>query len=115
MITLRELLEKGSDATLLREMIGFAARWLMELRLPHCFQPCPCPRASAGAFLFMILLRSHGLRRDKCRNGETPDHLAEREISGDTDRLRRQRAEGCCETLVNPTAWAKPAKAIDCA
>jgi hypothetical protein len=24
--------------------------------------------ASAGAFLFMILLRSHGLRRDKCRN-----------------------------------------------
>ena len=26
--------------------------------------------ASAGAFLFMILLRSHGLRRDKCRNGD---------------------------------------------
>jgi hypothetical protein len=25
MIALRELLEKGSDATLLREMIGFAA------------------------------------------------------------------------------------------
>lgn len=24
----------------------------------------------AGAFLFMILLRSHGLRRDKCRNGD---------------------------------------------
>jgi putative transposase len=31
MITLRELLEKGSDATLLREMIGFAAQRLMEL------------------------------------------------------------------------------------
>jgi hypothetical protein len=27
------------------------------------------PGASAGAFLFMILLRSHGLRRDTCRNG----------------------------------------------
>jgi hypothetical protein len=26
--------------------------------------------ASAGALLFMILLRSHGLRRDKCRNGD---------------------------------------------
>jgi putative transposase len=26
MIALRELLEKGSDATLLREMIGFAAQ-----------------------------------------------------------------------------------------
>src|SRR5215469_11557439 len=26
--------------------------------------------ASAGAFFFMILLRSHGLRRDKCRNGD---------------------------------------------
>jgi putative transposase len=30
-IALRALLEKGSDATLLREMIGFAARRLMEL------------------------------------------------------------------------------------
>ena len=30
-ISLRELLEKGSDATLLREMIGFAAQRLMEL------------------------------------------------------------------------------------
>jgi len=31
MIALREMLEKGSDATLLREMIGFAAQRLMEL------------------------------------------------------------------------------------
>ena len=31
MIALRELLEKGSDATLLREMIGFAVQRLMEL------------------------------------------------------------------------------------
>ena len=31
MITLRELMEKGSEATLLREMIGFAAQRLMEL------------------------------------------------------------------------------------
>ena len=31
MITFRELMEKGSDATLLREMIGFAAQRLMEL------------------------------------------------------------------------------------
>ena len=30
-IALRELLEKGSDAMFLREMIGFAARRLMEL------------------------------------------------------------------------------------
>jgi hypothetical protein len=30
-IALRELLEKGSDTTLLREMIGFAAQRLMEL------------------------------------------------------------------------------------
>ena len=30
-IALRELLEKGSDATFLREMIGFAAQRLMEL------------------------------------------------------------------------------------
>ena len=32
-ITLRELLEKGSDATFLREMIGFAAQRLMELEV----------------------------------------------------------------------------------
>ena len=31
MITLRELMEKGSDATLPREMIGFAAQRLIEL------------------------------------------------------------------------------------
>ena len=31
MIALREVLEKGLDATLLREMIGFAAQRLMEL------------------------------------------------------------------------------------
>jgi transposase-like protein len=30
-IAVRELLEKGSDATFLREMIGFAAQRLMEL------------------------------------------------------------------------------------
>lgn len=30
-IALRELLEKGSDATFLREMIGFAAQRLMQL------------------------------------------------------------------------------------
>jgi putative transposase len=30
-IALRELLEKGSDATFLRQMIGFAAQRLMEL------------------------------------------------------------------------------------
>ena len=30
-ITLRVLLEKGSDATFLREMIGYAAERLMEL------------------------------------------------------------------------------------
>ena len=32
-ITLRALLEKGSDATFLREMIGFAAQRLMELEV----------------------------------------------------------------------------------
>ncbi len=36
-IALRELLEKGSDATFLREMIGFAAQRLMELETaPLC-------------------------------------------------------------------------------
>jgi putative transposase len=30
-VALRELLEKGSDATFLRKIIGFAAQWLMEL------------------------------------------------------------------------------------
>ena len=32
MMALRSMLEKGTDADLLREMIGFAARRLMERR-----------------------------------------------------------------------------------
>lgn len=32
-IALREMLEKGSDATFLREMIGFVAQRLMELEV----------------------------------------------------------------------------------
>lgn len=32
-IALRQMLEKGSDATFLREMIGFAAQRLMELEV----------------------------------------------------------------------------------
>ena len=37
MMALRELLQKGSDARLLREMIGFAAQRLMELETePLC-------------------------------------------------------------------------------
>ena len=35
-IALHELLEKGSDATFLREMIGFAANRLMELEIMVC-------------------------------------------------------------------------------
>ena len=44
-IALRELLEKGSDATFLREMIGFAAQRLMEL---ECRGPAAPPMASAA-------------------------------------------------------------------
>jgi hypothetical protein len=43
-IALRELLEKGSDATFLREMIGFAAQRLMELETDAL-----CARATTSA------------------------------------------------------------------
>ena len=42
-IALRELLEKGSDATFLREMIGFAAQRLMEPDTETLCGPGPGP------------------------------------------------------------------------
>src|SRR3954452_22499006 len=44
-IALRELLEKGSDTTLLREMIGFAVQRLMELETDTL---CGAGQASAA-------------------------------------------------------------------
>jgi len=39
MMTLRSMLEKGTDADLLREMIGFAAHRLMELEVQGAGTP----------------------------------------------------------------------------
>jgi hypothetical protein len=44
-ISLRELLEKGSDATFLREMIGFAAQRLMELEVGDLTGAAPGERS----------------------------------------------------------------------
>lgn len=46
-IALRELLEKGSDATFLREMIGFAANRLMELEMESVCGAGPGERTEA--------------------------------------------------------------------
>jgi len=48
-IALRALLEKGSDATFLREMIGFAAQRLMELEVKRCAAPGMASAAGSGA------------------------------------------------------------------
>ncbi len=45
-IALRELLEKGSDATFLREMIGFAAERLMALETETLCGAAPGERSS---------------------------------------------------------------------
>ena len=45
-IALRELLEKGSDATFLREMIGFAAERLMALEIDNLCGACPGERST---------------------------------------------------------------------
>jgi len=44
-IALRALLEKGSDATLLREMIGFAAKRLMQLEIEAVCGAAPGERS----------------------------------------------------------------------
>ena len=48
-IALRALLEKGSDTTFLREMIGFAAQRLMELETEGCAAPGTASAAPIGA------------------------------------------------------------------
>src|SRR5438552_4973131 len=48
-IALRALLEKGSDATFLREMIGFAAQRLMELEVKRCAAPGMASAVRSGA------------------------------------------------------------------
>ena len=48
-IALRTLLEKGSDATFLREMIGFAAQRLMELEVKRCAAPGMASAVRSGA------------------------------------------------------------------
>ena len=42
----RALLEKGSDATFLREMIGFAAERLMQLETEGLCGAAPCERTA---------------------------------------------------------------------
>ena len=52
-IALRQMLEKGSDATFLREMIGFAAQRLMELEVGEvtgAAKPCQFVDCSARAW-----------------------------------------------------------------
>jgi hypothetical protein len=44
-IALPEMLEKGSDATLLRKMIGFAAQRLMELEVGEVTRAAPSERS----------------------------------------------------------------------
>jgi hypothetical protein len=48
-IALRQMLEKGSDATFLREMIGFAAQRLMELEVGEVTGAAHGEHAPAGA------------------------------------------------------------------
>jgi hypothetical protein len=47
-IVLRELLEKGSDATFLHEMIGFAAQRLMEQETDTLCAPGTANAAPSG-------------------------------------------------------------------
>ena len=46
MMTLRSMLEKGTDADLLREMIGFAAHRLMELEVQGLTGAAPGERSA---------------------------------------------------------------------
>ena len=47
-IALHALLEKSSDASMLREMIGFAAERLMALETETCAAPRPASEAPSG-------------------------------------------------------------------
>ena len=83
-IALRTLLEKGSDATFLREMIGFAAQRLLELEaetlcgighgyalpsaacLPQNAALCIVPNFRSGVRLPVSSMRERGMLLRRC-------------------------------------------------
>jgi hypothetical protein len=71
MIALRSMLEKGTDADLLREMIGFAAQRLMELEVQALTGAAPGERSPDR------LVQRNGYRD---RDGETRAGTVERRI-----------------------------------
>ena len=64
--------------------------------------------ASAGAFLFMILLRRHGLRRDKCRNGDKGREGQNSQRSHDGSYRKKQFAAGSRPILSLPALVLEP-------
>ena len=106
-IALRELLEKSADADLLREMIGFAAERLMELKVqgPDRRRLWRAHRGAAGA---PQRLPRPGLG-DPCRRRHAPETPTSRDRS---DCHGSHGQQSSLMALLRPPSLPRPGQAV---
>ena len=113
-IALRELLEKGSDATFLREMIGFAAERRMALEIESLCSPAPGERSGDRTNHrngYLDATGRRGLVRSNCGSQnsamEAPSRVSSSRVGWPRKRSSRKPPSRVSRLAPWPT-WSKP-------